>query len=1062
MSEKTNKELQQELINLQNDFDIYKSTTEKDYQSKIKESEYTFETIFQTNPDSVTVTRIDDGAYLQVNNSFLKITGYKLEEIIGRTSVELKIWVDTNDRKKLLNELEQNGKIENFEVKFRMKDGSIITGLISGKTFEYNNEFCLLSIVRNITDYKKLIDRAIFNELRFRAFFRSKESGISILDLNGKFKSANEKLCNMLGYTLDELRERNYKDISYEQDTHANEEMLKKLHSGEINSFTIDKRFVRKDKTYYWAEIFVAGIYDKQGKLVETIGIQNDITQRKYEALRNRLNFELSAVTEKDLENDELYQRLANILSKIFFVRAPYLTVIDEDNSITYKTPTKTEKTTYSIEKQEDILIQYIIKSKKSITLNGNEIPELFEKITGNQQELKAHSWQGTPIFITGKVSIVLVVRLFNANINISSKQIELLEDTAKIISDHLEKRKAINEIRLFSQVLDQSPVIAVITDINGNIEYVNKRATLVTGYKQEELLNQNPRILKSDEHKKEIYKNLWDTILAGKTWIGDLLNKKKNGELYWSRNIIFPIRNSAGRIVHLVALNLDVTELKAAEIESQKFNLLINTSQDFIAFSSMEKQITYINPGGRKMIGLSKNEDVTKFKIKDLLTDEGYKISSNEEIPTIIKKGFWTGEYTLKHFNTGKGIPVLVNTFLIRDPETKKPLGMGTIQHDLTDKNEVIKALKQSEEKFKTLADNSINMIYIFNGEKFLYVNNMLIKKIGYSKKEILDSNFDLFKKLIFPESKKAVLHSIEEHKKGKEIQPYELKIFTKDGQTIDVIDSSNVIEFNGQNAVMGILTDITQRKVVEKEIIDAKEKAEELSRLKSSFYANMSHELRTPLVGIMGASEILKEEIENEELKDMASIIYSSGGRLTKTLNNILNLSKVNSEKIELDLKKINIVDTISERVEFFKNAAKSKGLYLKLNKKNEVIKLNLDYDRFTEVLDNILNNAIKFTSKGGINIEVAIKEITGKLFSEISIKDTGIGISLKNKKIIFDEYRQVSEGLTRKYEGTGLGLTISKKYVELMNGTIEVESKLNKGSNFILKFPITSDKE
>ncbi len=1057
MKEKTREELLNELSKLQNDFDNYKASVEKKYKVINKESIYTLETIFQTNPDSVTITKIDNASLLLVNKSFLDITGYKVEEVIGKTTNELNIWVDLNDRKKLIFEIEQHGQVKNFETKFRMKDGSIIDGLVSGKTFIYKNEFCLLLITRDITDHKKLINRAILNELRFRAFFRNKDSGVSVADLNGNFINVNEKSCNMLGYTLDELRKLNYKDVSYKGDINANEEMLNKLYSGEINSFTLEKRFVRKDNTYYWAEIFVAGIFDKYGKLVETIGIQNDITKRKYEALKNRITFELSNLIEEELDDNTLYKKLTNILSELFSIRDNYFAVINKDNSISYNIPDKRDKSKNDIYKKEELLIRHIVKNKKTITLNRNEIPNFFEKISGKKQNLKVECWQGAPIFILGKVCVVLVVRLFEESINLSSKQNELLEDTAKIISDLFDKRKVTNEIRLLSHVLEQSPVIAIITDINGNIEYTNKESTKITGYKKEELLNKNPRIFKSGETKKETYEELWKTVLGGKTWIGDLHNRKKNGELYWSRNIISPIKNSTGRITNLVSLNLDVTKLKEAELESQKFNLLINSSKDFIAFRNMDEQLTYLNKGGRELVGLSTNADITKLKIKDFLSEEDYKITVNQIIPTVMKNGFWNGEHSLKHFKTGKTIPVLSSIFLIKEPTTGKPIGVGSIQHDLTEKNEAIKALQQSEEKFKTLAENSINMIYIFRKNKFLYVNKMFANKFEYTKEDIYSPKFNLFEKLIAPESKIPVKKGIEEHKKHKEIKPYELTMVTKTGIKIEAIDSSTIIKFNGEEAVMGILTDITELKKVEQEIIAAKEKAEELNRLKSSFYANMSHELRTPLVGIMGSAEILMEEIENEQLREMSSTIYSSGTRLTKTLNNILNLSKVNSEKMLFDLTNINVAEIISERVSFFNNAAKNKGLYIKYSNETGPLKLKLDGDKFIEILDNLLNNAIKFTNVGGIDIKLKKQNFKGNIYSVISIKDTGIGIASKDIKFIFDEYRQVSEGLARKFEGTGLGLTISKKYVELMNGTIEVESKINKGSKFILKFPL-----
>lgn len=1055
MSEKTKIELLQELKILQENFGSYKSRIEKNYELNLKQSKYTFETIFQTNPDGITVSKIDDGTLIQANNSFLSITGYEKHEIIGKTTKELNLWVDLYDRKRLISELTQNGKIENFEAKFKLKDGSIITGLISGKTFEYNNELCLLLITRDITDYKKLIDRSIYNELRFRTIFNNKETGVTILDLNGKFKSANQKFCNMIGYSLDELKEKTYRDISYPSELHQNEKKLEKLYSGEINSFHLEKRYLRKDKTYYWAQIFVSGLYNKEG-LVETIGIHIDITQRIYEALKNRVKNELSCL-DVELKPDEICKAIPGIISKIYSVKSVHMFQVKNDKSLISNDRENEDGKFNSDKRYEEILIRHIIETKKILTLNSDEIPLFFDKIIGVQQKLETSNWSGAPIIISNKVKYVLVLKSFEKFVHLSHYQNKLFDETAGIISDLLEKKESLAEVKKLSHAIEQSPSLVILTDKEGNIEFVNSKFIEITGYCLKEVVGKNPSIFKSQDRPEERHKKLWNTITSKKVWRGDLLNVKKNGEKYWGRTIISPILDSKGDITNFIGLQEDITKLKIAEEEAQKFNFIINTTRDFIAFGNMENQMTYINKGGREFVGLSPDEDVTKLTIKDFLTDEEYKISVEERIPAVIKNGYWTGEYKLKHLKTGKSIPVWASTFLIKDPATGKPMGMGSILHDLTEKNEAIKALKQSEEKFKTLADSSINMIYIFRDNKFLYVNKMFSQKLGYTVEEIYSPSFDLFKNLLTPESKAHVKKGIEEHKKHNEIIPYELTFRTKIGEKIEVIDSSKIIKFNGEEAVMGILTDITQLKKVENELIAAKEKAEELNRLKSSFYANMSHELRTPLVGIVGASEILKEEIDDKELKGMAEIIHSSGSRLTKTLNNILNLSKVNSEKMLFDLKEMDLATIVSDRVKFFRNAIGNKDLYLNFVKEQETIKVNADKDRLIEIIDNILNNAIKFTKEGGITVNVNEQKFDDNIYSVISVKDTGIGIAAKDIKFIFEEYRQVSEGISRKFEGTGLGLTISKKYVELMNGTIEVISKPNVGSNFIVKFPI-----
>lgn len=251
----------------------------------------------------------------------------------------------------------------------------------------------------------------------------------------------------------------------------------------------------------------------------------------------------------------------------------------------------------------------------------------------------------------------------------------------------------------------------------------------------------------------------------------------------------------------------------------------------------------------------------------------------------------------------------------------------------------------------------------------------------------------------------------------------------------------------------ILALVRDITDRKKAMEDLIEAKNKAEEMSRVKTNFLANMSHELRTPLHGILGFAQILNELTDDLYLKEIANTIHKSGTRLMTTLNQILDLSRIEANKVSINWTKVNINKLIIEIAKLFEQSALNKNLYIKTNLSSENIISETDERILTDILNNLVNNAIKFTNKGGIIIE-SIKE--DNHFS-ISIHDTGIGIPESKFELIFQEFRQESEGLSRSFEGTGLGLSLAKKFTELLGGEIKVSSVVGKGSTFTVRFPI-----
>lgn len=228
------------------------------------------------------------------------------------------------------------------------------------------------------------------------------------------------------------------------------------------------------------------------------------------------------------------------------------------------------------------------------------------------------------------------------------------------------------------------------------------------------------------------------------------------------------------------------------------------------------------------------------------------------------------------------------------------------------------------------------------------------------------------------------------------------------------------------------------------------------EMQELQSTFLDNMSHELRTPITVILGYAGILCDEIEDPELKEMAEIVLKSSNRLTETLNLLLDQSDIQSEKLDADFEKCNMAQKLKNSVSIFKPVANDKNLDINFVNNREDIFCKIDNKMFEKIMDNLLNNAIKYTDSGSISIKLDSFIKSDKAFARIEICDTGIGIAADKQALVFEAFRQVSEGMNRLYQGTGLGLSVTKKFVEFLNGEISIKSNLNEGTTFTILFP------
>ncbi len=369
----------------------------------------------------------------------------------------------------------------------------------------------------------------------------------------------------------------------------------------------------------------------------------------------------------------------------------------------------------------------------------------------------------------------------------------------------------------------------------------------------------------------------------------------------------------------------------------------------------------------------------------------------------------------------------------------------------DITDRKIAEEALIESEKRFKALHNASFGGIAIHDQGIILDCNKGLEDLTGYSHEELIGMDGLL---LISPDSRETVIKNITS---GYEA-PYEVFGQKKDCSTFPMRVEARNIPYKGNIVRVVEFRDITEQKKAEKELILAKETAEAANRAKTLFLENMSHELRTPLVGILGYSEMLLSELGDEEHKEMVSGIHRTGRRLLNTLSLVLDYSKIEADRYEINIVEYNIIQLIREIFDNFRGGAKVRNLLYEFHPHVEILKIHIDPEMFRIILDNLLSNAIKFTEKGSILLKTR-EEIceSGSKYLTISIADTGIGIDEEDIPLIFEEFKQLSEGTTKQFPGTGLGLSITRKLVQILNGSIQVQSKKGKGTTFHIKFPL-----
>ncbi|MCS3859952.1 PAS domain S-box-containing protein [Salinibacter ruber] len=350
--------------------------------------------------------------------------------------------------------------------------------------------------------------------------------------------------------------------------------------------------------------------------------------------------------------------------------------------------------------------------------------------------------------------------------------------------------------------------------------------------------------------------------------------------------------------------------------------------------------------------------------------------------------------------------------------------------------------------------------------GPQIQYVNSAYEEMTGYSEAEMIGETPRV---LQGPETDRDVLDSLREALEAGEKWQGETTNYRKDGEPYRV--QWNVAPVRGKDGEIehwvSVQRDVTEQKEREQELVEAKREAQRMNQLKSAFLANMSHEIRTPLTSILGFAEAIgeeagsagePEEIDLAALRRFSSLIERSGHRLMSTLTGVLNLSKLQAGEMNLDLKPVDLAAEAEEVARELRPRAEKNGIELKAETEDGPVWARADAGGLQIALRNLLSNAIKYTEEG----EVRVHARRAENMAAVEVEDTGIGMDSETAQELFEAFKQASEGVGREYEGTGLGLTVTKEVLDQMGGSIEVETEKGEGSRFTVRLPVAGQAE
>ncbi|MGQ7946618.1 PAS domain S-box protein [Flavobacterium sp. WC2509] len=982
----------------------------KEAELKVLESEEKFRLAFMNSQDAFSISSFENGKIIDVNESFCNIYDYTKEEIIGKTSIELNLYFDKNDRTKFYEAVKANDFVKDHEIVMRKKNGEVVIVSISANILMLNNEKIMLSIARDITAQKRTENELIESKEQMAMFIEYSPASLAMFDMDMRYIATSRRWLTDYKLTDQDIIGKTLYEISPWISP-----AWKDIHQRSLNG-SIERKdedlYIKNDGTIIWLKWEIRPWHKVSGEIGGIIITTEAITEQKESELKFKNLVEKSLVGVYIVQNGEFVYVNPKFASELGYTQEEILNLNDFREIV-----------------DSEYIPPKLVEWRKKIDAGI---------IDDFHIELKYKRKDGTSIW---------------AEIYCG----EIIYKGAKAILgsfQNINERKKFEEQQLLmSSIVNSSNDAIISKNIDGIVTSWNKGAEKTLGYAPGEMIGHHiSKIIPSHliDEEKEILKN----IRAGRSVnYYETQRVKKDGELIEVSLTISPIVDSLGRIVGASKILRDIAERKKAESalkeQSDTFEAIIENANESIWLLSPDLKVLQFNKTGKqrllenrgKEIYLGANfkdflhigsEDVFMPMFNTALEGKYAELESCQK--NIYGDIFWLRTRMYPIYNT-----------------QKKLIGVTVLAENITDRKKGEKLIEQSEEKNRSLIENISDTIVLVNETlEIMYQSPSNIRTAGFTLKDLAGNTV---LDIIHPDNVHHASKIIEKAKSSPNNPiPFQLRILHKKGHYIWIEGTiSNLLLNESVKSYVLNYRDITFRKLMESERLKITSEILQRNRDLEQFTYIVSHNLRAPVANIMGITDYLKDkETEEDEKEEMLNGLSASANTLDSVIHDLNTILQTKRD--------------ISERKETVKFSEILNDVKLSIaTQTNKQITFHADFSAIDEmttlksymysIFYNLISNSIKYRQPG---IEPVI-EISSQLIKNkinLIFTDNGLGIDLeKNSEKVFGLYKRFHLHI----EGKGMGLYMVKTQVETLGGKIAIKSKINKGTQFKIKFKI-----
>ncbi|HDQ40357.1 MAG TPA: PAS domain S-box protein, partial [Desulfonatronum sp.] len=983
--------------------------------------------IFDNAPIGI-FTSTPEGTFLSVNPAMAEIFGYDSpqEMIASVTDIAAQLYADPKDRQEFALLLEEHGQVVNHECRMLLRDG---TGCwvsrnahavkdANGRTVAYQG------FATNITERKSAEEKIRDSEQNYQELVENINDVIFRIDLDGRITYLNPSARNIGGEMVDALMHHDFRELVDPRDLHLVQKAWENILQGRLQAN--EYRLRLKPGETIWVRTSSRPVF-KDGSVAGIVGILTDITDRKK--------------TEEALQqSQELLKAIVDKAQDSIFVKDAALCYIKVNTAMEslfgMSAGDILGKSDFDLFGAE---FAKHIEEKDREVLDGNIIEEHISKpVNGEQRH-----------FHTIKVPL-----------KDSHGTIVGLCGTARDITKIKRAEEALRNEAVWRRILiDQSRDGIVVLREDGSVHEANKRYAEMLGYASEEVLQLHVWDWDTQWPRETLLEMIRQVDAEGEHF--ETRHRRKDGTLYdveiSTNGAVFDGR----KLVFCVCR--DITERKQAEYEKTRSREMLLQAEILANLGCLEwdipNDIWFVSDNWRCIMGHSSPRLSSTELFAYVHPEDRWRVK--RAIVTTMR----TGEpYDIQHRilrgDTGD-VRYIQSYGVVELNKSGEPVrGFGAIQ-DNTERKQAEEALRESETRFRDLLEQVPSVAvqgYGMDGVTH-YWNRASEMLYGYRSNEVIRKN--LVDLIIPDELRQSVVQAIRKmSESGVPIPAGELNLKRKDGSLVTVYSSHAIVHKPGTSPeLFSMDIDLTKLKQAEQALLQAKEAAEAANKAKSEFLANMSHEIRTPINGIMGMMQLLETTTLDADQRQYVQLCTSSANRLTRLLSDILDLSRVEAGKMTIHEAEFMFRELGDSVTGLFTFNARSKGVVLECGIDPAIPSTLIgDEARVRQILFNLAGNALKFTDKGSVRVAMtpAACNEDGVFKVLFTISDTGIGIPEDKLQHLFSPFFQVEASYTRSIQGAGLGLAIVKRLVDLMGGSISVDSSVGQGTTVHVVLP------